>query len=265
MIIDCFTFFNELDLLEIRLHTLDSVVDYFVIVEANKTQTLKDKPFYFEDNMARFSEFLPKIIYVKVENCPKENDHLWKMENFQRNQIKVGLERLNLSINDKIMISDLDEIPNPEVVRAIAEKEDIHILAFDMSFHAYYANLVSPNKGWIGTVLLKNEVLQAIEPQDVRNIKDKAPRVVNAGWHLSWLGGIDKVYEKLHSCIEPFDKSTVPTKEEFKAIFEERVKKTGQFHLINKDDDTVPLEIVGDEVLPKHLVINKEEYSHLFI
>lgn len=50
MIYDCFTFFNELNLLEIRLNILNDVVDKFVLVEATKTFSGKDKPLYYEQN-----------------------------------------------------------------------------------------------------------------------------------------------------------------------------------------------------------------------
>ena len=71
-IIDCFSFFNELELLEIRLNILDQYVDKFVLVEAAKTQTLKDKPFVFEENKSRYEKFLDKIVHVKLdkEMCP---------------------------------------------------------------------------------------------------------------------------------------------------------------------------------------------------
>ena len=83
-IYDCFTFYNELDLLEIRLNELDSVVDYFVIVEATKTQTGLDKPLFFDLNKKRYTKFKHKIIHVKVHNMPdiKTNSeigraHVW--------------------------------------------------------------------------------------------------------------------------------------------------------------------------------------------
>ena len=60
MIIDCFPFFNELDVLDIRLNILNEVVDKFVLVEASKTQSKIDKPFYFEQNKNRYSKFLDK-------------------------------------------------------------------------------------------------------------------------------------------------------------------------------------------------------------
>lgn len=71
MVYDCFTFFNELDLLEIRLNTLDSVVDRFVLVEANKTFSNMEKPLYFKENEGRFEKFKDKIIHIVVEDFPE--------------------------------------------------------------------------------------------------------------------------------------------------------------------------------------------------
>lgn len=264
MIIDAFTFFNELDLLEVRLSTLYPVVDRFIIVEADRTQTLKHKPFYFFDNRDRFKKFSDKIIYVLVTDCPQSNDgNLWKMENFQRNCIKRGLG--GLKPTDVVMISDLDEIPDPNVVKKAAEMDGANCLAFGMSFHAYYANLISPKKGWIGTVMTKVETLNVVEPQDLRNVKDSAPRIDNAGWHLSWLGGWEKAYNKLISCIEPLDKREVPAKEEFKKIFELRVRDGGFFHLTTHND-SVQLSVDNSlDILPPYLADNKDKYPHFFI
>ena len=76
-IIDCFSFFNELELLEIRLNILDQYVDKFVLVEAAKTQTLKDKPFVFEENKSRYEKFLDKIVHVYIVLCSLlNNPHL---------------------------------------------------------------------------------------------------------------------------------------------------------------------------------------------
>ena len=61
-IYDCFIFFNELDLLEIRLKTLEKVVDYFLLVEATKTHRGQDKPLYFNENKERFKKWEKKII-----------------------------------------------------------------------------------------------------------------------------------------------------------------------------------------------------------
>ncbi len=106
-IYDCFTFYNELDLLEIRLHELSEKVDYFVIVEADKTFTGIQKEFLIEKNINRYKKFKNQIIYIKL-NLPKFNS-AWEAEYFQRNAIIKGLK--NCKDEDIIMISDVDEIP----------------------------------------------------------------------------------------------------------------------------------------------------------
>jgi beta-1,4-mannosyl-glycoprotein beta-1,4-N-acetylglucosaminyltransferase len=75
MIFDCFIFFNEFELLEIRLNELNDVVDKFVLVEATKTHQGKDKPLYFEENKKRFSDFSNKMIHIAVSDYPKRANH----------------------------------------------------------------------------------------------------------------------------------------------------------------------------------------------
>ena len=90
MVYDCFTFFNELELLELRLHELAGVVDKFVLVEATRTFTNKPKPLYFQENRARFAAFENKLVHVVVADLPDSSD-AWVVERFQRNAIGHGL------------------------------------------------------------------------------------------------------------------------------------------------------------------------------
>jgi beta-1,4-mannosyl-glycoprotein beta-1,4-N-acetylglucosaminyltransferase len=225
MIVDCFTFFNELDLLELRLEELNESVDYFVLVEASKTQSLLEKPFHFEENKSRYSKFLDKIIHIKVEDCPDNNENLWTMENFQRNCISRGLERLNLHDEDWVLISDLDEIPKSDFLKRINEIKNIETFSLNMIFSAYFLNLKASHRDWIGTVASKYKHVKNNNIQYFRNIKDSLPFVENSGWHFSWLGGYEKIYEKAKSCIEPFDKSTLPSKEYFETYFNDLLTK----------------------------------------
>ena len=121
-IYDCFTFYNELDLLEMRLEMLSPVVDKFVIVECSKTQTGKNKPFYFEENRDRYSLWSDKIIYVKVNDAVDISHDViedWSIENHQRNCIFRGL--VDARPDDIIIISDLDEFPNPYLLTHLDE------------------------------------------------------------------------------------------------------------------------------------------------
>lgn len=117
-LIDCFTFFNELDLLEIRLKYLFDVVDYFVIVEADTSFNGDAKQMVFRDNMARFEPFMSKIIYVPINMKYFENKNkvAWEREEYQRNCIQNGINTLKIKDTDLVLISDIDEIPNKDIL-----------------------------------------------------------------------------------------------------------------------------------------------------
>ena len=123
MIIDCFTFWKELDILEIRLNELYDTVDKFVLVEASRTQSMLPKPYYFEENKSRFEKFLDKIIHVKVDDELDVSKNPWVFDIHQRTCIKRGLSTIeNLSDEDFILVSDVDEIP-----KSLALKEYLMI------------------------------------------------------------------------------------------------------------------------------------------
>ena len=107
-IFDCIIYLDEDLLLELRFNILNNFVDYFVIVESNKTWQNNLKKFNF--NIKNFTKFAHKIIYIKVEDMPG-GANPWLRENFQRNCILRGLE--TAKDDDLIIISDADEIPNP--------------------------------------------------------------------------------------------------------------------------------------------------------
>ena len=114
-VFDCFPFFNELDILEIRLAELDPLVDHFVIVEATRTHTGKPKPLYFADNRKRYDRYADKIIHVVVDDLPSGPSDHWGREIFQRQAIVRGLG--DARPDDRIISSDCDEIPKPDVLR----------------------------------------------------------------------------------------------------------------------------------------------------
>src|SRR6476620_1912740 len=108
---DCFTLFNELDLLELRLRELDALVHRFVLVEAPRTFTGLPKPLHFKQNRDRFQPFLPKIVYVELEEFPADLASAWDREYFSRRAIMRGLD--SAAPDDLVLISDVDEIPKP--------------------------------------------------------------------------------------------------------------------------------------------------------
>jgi len=212
-IYDCFTFYNELDLLEIRLNELNGVVDKFVLVEAEKTHQNKDKELYFENNKTKFAPFLHKIIHVIV---PKEffvDNDAWYNERLQRKCILEGLKEAN--DEDYLIVSDLDEIPSSESVKqAINFKQTP--LSFEHILHYYYLNtplLVSDSEKNLGSVLLKKSFFER-NTEIVRDRKKHSFNIVkNGGWHFSFLGNENVVYNKIknyaHTEFSDLDSETI--------------------------------------------------------
>jgi beta-1,4-mannosyl-glycoprotein beta-1,4-N-acetylglucosaminyltransferase len=125
MIYDCFLFNNELDVLEIRLHELNPVVDRFVLVESTLTHVNRPKPLYFQKNQYRFKEFTRKIIHVVVKDTPNVS-LAWIINDYQFSQMVRGLK--NCRENDIILFGDVDEIPKASKVLEWKEKEGRHKL-----------------------------------------------------------------------------------------------------------------------------------------
>ena len=233
-IYDCFTFFNELELLELRLESLYDVVDYFVIVEADKTHANIPKPFNFYENRDRFKKYFPKINYIMDTSVVKyKGVGDWSIENNQRDNIMKGLT--DAEPDDLIMISDADEFPDPEIIKTIRESfsdenKRIDLVAFydttpftknvlvpfhcgikissfldlsPISFHLrsylYYFDWKS-DLPCEGTSLCKFKHLRS--PQALRNVRKGLPRVVDGGWHFSYMGGVKRITEKMQAAVE---------------------------------------------------------------
>lgn len=271
MIYDCFTFFNELDLLEIRLNILNDVVDKFVLVEATKTHSNKSKSLYFEKNKARFSKFLHKIEHIIVKDYPPYGDS-WTYENHQRNCIERGLK--NCQPDDVIIISDCDEIPNPQVI--IEAKNIVGIKILEQNLYYYYLNYICENqtKWLLGTRMLsykdfldgldntefnydaylKQDLNAGTTPTKIRFAQGTI--INNGGWHFSYLGGAKKISEKIKAF----------SHQEFNNRKNTNIKNIEKA-LANGDDlfgreykfKVVPL----DETFPEYILENQDKYDNL--
>lgn len=205
-IVDCFTFYNELDMLKFRLEYLYDTVDYFVLVEATLTHAGHPKPLYFEHNKSMFSKYLDKIVHVIVTDLPK-NPVLrliklnttrlnWSREMKQRMHIHEGIERLKLEDNDRLIISDLDEIPNKDVLRGSYE-----FGAYALSQDLYYYTLnYKANQPWDLAKLIDYKTYKTFNsPQIIRSKLLDLPRIKNGGWHFSYFGNIDFIVNKIRN------------------------------------------------------------------
>jgi beta-1,4-mannosyl-glycoprotein beta-1,4-N-acetylglucosaminyltransferase len=240
-IYDGFLFFNELDLLEIRLNVLNDVVDHFIIVESSTTHQGTPKSFIFEENKDKFTKFLSKIIYIKVINTPDDFVNLPVIDSltyenqifaniyedikrtklfsrateqhfgrdfFQKECIKLGL--YNCNDDDIILSSDLDEIPNPEILSRLNEFFELdQFYTFNQMHYCYYLNMQhfshidnSPgssevNSNWKGSRMASYKKIKDYSLNELRAQNNND--IIDGGWHFSWMGGIDRVKTKLKS------------------------------------------------------------------
>lgn len=254
MIYDCFMFFNELDILEVRLNELYDVVDKFILVEAGKTFTNQDKPLWFEENKERFSKFADKIEHIIINTYP-EFDSAWTFENYQRDVIiKTLKERCN--DDDVIIISDLDEIPRADLIKKYKDTEGIKV--FEQKLYTFYFNYLNATEpDWKrGTRLLKFKDIGDKTLTDIR--MTEGMHIKNAGWHFTYLGGFDMVKYKIRSFAHQEyngdyyinDKRLLRLISDGLDIFERGYK----YKIVNIDNS-----------FPDYVVKNRKKYEHLIL
>lgn len=230
-VFDCFPFFNELDVLEIRLAELNELVDQFVIVEATHTQTGNPKPLYFADNRQRYDRYVHKITHIVVDDLPLEAPSHWAREIHQREAIMRGLG--DARMDDLVITSDCDEIPKPERLRrAIRLRGWSHrVVAFWCENYFYRLNLRNDaHDHRLGPRMLTMGNLLRSSPDGVRGIQFRFskrrylrplaapfasfraskrigttlwPTIFwNGAWHFTSMGNVDAVNLKFASIAE---------------------------------------------------------------
>jgi len=292
-IFDCFMYFDEETVLELRLNILNKYVDYFVIVESSFTHKGDKRELKF--NHQKFNKFKDKIIYITYDEEPleisknqvneKDDDGLksWKYitnanyrENGQRNHISKGLDLAK--DDDMILISDVDEIPNLERLDLSKVNEKIVLFKQDMFYYRF--NLKLPNLDWTGTKGCRKKFFKS--PQWLRNIKDKKypfyrldaffsdtkyvdiKIILNGGWHFSNLKTASEIEHKLKSYLHhrEFDINPMTVDEinnlikNKQAIYDLKVDKR-----VNKIGDGSKLEKYPTDKLPKFLQDNLNNYK----
>ena len=231
-IFDCFMYFDEDVVLDVRLNLLSKYVDKFVIIESKYNHKGDERQPLF--NINKFDKFRDKIIYIlksdipegieKIQTSDNEDEiyrksifNAWKRENLQRNQIMDGI--LDADKDDWIIVSDLDEIPNLEEINfnTIENK----LIFFEQHMIYYKFNLKLENFIWFGSKACKFKNLKS--PQWLRDIKTKKFPwwrvdtifskkkyrdiyfVKNGGWHFSYLKNPKDIEKKLKSYLHHID------------------------------------------------------------
>ena len=212
MLIDAFMFFQEFEILKLRLAVLSPLVDKFVIVEADATHSGRRRDYIFPAYCERhLSKYAAQILYHPIsidlskfhtdwrpEIFDLSTDH-WKLENLQRNAIDDACRPF--AEEDLLMISDVDEIPQREAVEYVLRHEARVIegpLAFQQFFF-YYSLRRLRREDWRGTVVTTVGRSRKLSAQWHRNGVRTFPYLAKSGWHLSYFGGTARIQAKLES------------------------------------------------------------------
>ena len=293
-IYDCFMFYDEDVILDLRLNILNEYIDYFVIVESKFFHNGKERKLRFD--IEKYTKFRDKIIYIIQDNQPsgiqeilkddshgaisaKEINNALLRENSQRNLISQGLKMA--AENDLILISDVDEIPNLEKVKLKETKNEILMFVQDIFY--YKLNRYLPNFQWFGTKGCLKKNLKS--PQWLRNIKNKKysflridtlfsdkkyinKRFINhGGWHFSNLKNAEDLELKLKSYLHHRDyeveelgktkiEKLMKTNETIYDMFGDKTsKKYG-------DDKRRKLDVYEINKLPIFIQKNLEKYKN---
>ncbi len=226
---DCFLFNNELALLGLRLAELVDNVDYFVICECAISFSGSPKPLHYHENKHLFRKYHSKIIHYIIPEPPSNayttnpiNPGKKICQFWQRNQILKAIE--GSSTHDLIMVSDVDEIPNPKVIKLLAKlcRWSNRAIYFGQFWHLLFLNIRvlsrdgqvfatnngqanTDNRYWIGTFACTKKCLEYKYLNNINGIWSRKwgshrlldPVYPDAGWHFSYIGGINQLLAKI--------------------------------------------------------------------
>ncbi len=206
MIVDTFPFFNELDMLQMRLEEIGDAVDHVVAVEADTDHQGHPKPYILTENLDRFDQWKDKLTVVRATDLPTTGgpQEAWSREIGQRDAITPALAALDLGPDDIILHGDVDEIPRAVVARNIRPRGFVTLL---QRGHFWAVDWLYP-PGWEGTVAARVRDITTFG--QMRNTRRQNPTrqcIPDAGWHFSWVGGDEANRVKLNAFCHP---ETIP-------------------------------------------------------
>ena len=276
-VFDSFIFFNELDLLEMRLNILNDVVDYFVLTESPFTVSGNEKPLYYQENKDRFGKFNDKIVHHVTEEIPNDFTHLLEKtkfhvaykENdpygtpmidlpvrfqralFNRNNSAFGIEKAGVTDEDLVITSDADEIINPLLLQDLEWfNPSNHYVAECRAF--YYKLNFLYQEDWMGSRLCTWKHLKNTTVDQHRQDHENAHKIQDAGWHFSFFGNAEDFKLKLASYEHTENNNEQVTSNAAEKI-EQGLDPLGRTNKLI----TVPL----DDSYPDYVLNNQDKYA----
>jgi hypothetical protein len=262
MVIDAFIFNNELDLLELRLGQLDEVVDKFVFVETDKTFMGQPKPYHYQQNRQLFEKWNHKIVFASM-SLP-HNGHGWTYEASPREALIRLIYGVTTDPADTLSFSDLDEIPNPEVVKSYLPAMGLRNLK-QYTFYYNYNNLMNyggrpwsrARIGSIGDIALRGGMINF--RGGVGDLDPNFPSIENGGWHGSYFHpSVEKIREKVyaisHDDLHPYIQSRSD-----RQIAQDIIEGVDLFHRSGiGNGQYIP---TGDDRTPPYFRANQERFK----
>ena len=276
-VFDSFIFFNELELLEMRLNILDDVVDYFVLTESPFTVSGNEKPLYYQENKDMFGKFNDKIVHHITEKIPNDFNHLLEKSKFHvaykdpdpygtpminlpvrfqralfnRNNSAFGIEKAGVTDDDLVITSDADEIVNPLLLQDLEWfNPSNHYVAECRAF--YYKLNFLYQEDWMGSRLCTWKHLKNTTIDQHRQDHQNAHKIQDAGWHFSFLGNAENFKLKLAS-YEHTENNTDTVTRNAEEKIESGLDPLGR----GQTYKAVPI----DDSYPDYITTNQEKYA----
>ena len=263
-IFDCFQYFNEDHIADLRFNILDEYVDFFVIVESTVNHQGQTRKLHFDKN--KYKKFQNKIVYIEVDDTP---DNIKKphtggeslVEQHQRNSIMKGLNKSQ--DNDLIILSDVDEIPDLNKLKFFDKNK---YAVFSQKMFMYKLNLLNLNENnWHGSKICLKKNLKS--PQWLRNLKfkkypfwriDKQKNlqiIDNGGWHFAYLQDVKNISKKIKSFAHgEFNKAEIVSEKNIELKINQGEDVLGRGYKIKK------IEI--DSSYPEYIINNKDKLKN---
>lgn len=193
---DAFMFFNEFELLLVRLAEHDPFVDFFILVQADRTHSGLKKDFLFLKSDPRFAEYADKIIVVNVTLEPNPKS-AWDNESFQRQAVFTAVP---FQPDDILFLSDVDEIISrdhwPYLLKRM-EKELVIGVWLQMFY--YFVNFELKDHPWAMAKMIKAKVFleSSVSGNELRCAPAAVVTPFPCGWHFSYLMSVEQIIEKI--------------------------------------------------------------------
>ena len=267
-IYDCFPFFNELDLLEIRLNELHDVVDMFVLIEAERTHANTKKPLYYLENKERFSKFASKIQHVVIDT-DLFTDSAADNERMTFNTIGYVIAEMHADANDLVMVGCADEIVHPNAIRHVKESY-AHLVNIRHDNFCYYLNTRFTSSGtntrWPGTTILTVEDVKSFSGRNVVTIRDATVPLAEGisdpqGWHFTFMGTAEEIHKKTTSYLHAPDLTTT-------TVEMLRGQRIALKDPLSRDMDSLAfdfMEMYPIQKLPQYVQNNLDRFEHLLL